>query len=134
MTDAPTPPPPAAPQPGAPLTAAEDRQWASFAHLGGILNFLPPLIIWLVFKDRGQLTNQEGKEALNFQLTILIGHVANSIISSILTIVTFGLWGLVQMLIVLALVVVSIVFAIIGFTRVNAGGTYRYPFAIRMIK
>lgn len=134
MTDAPTPPPPTAPQPGAPLTAAEDRQWASFAHLGGILNFLPPLIIWLVFKDRGQLTNQEGKEALNFQLTILIGHVANSIISSILTIVTFGLWGLVQMLIVLALVVVSIVFAIIGFTRVNAGGTYRYPFAIRMIK
>ena len=64
-----TPPPRPAPQPAAPLTEAEDRQWASFAHLGGILSFLPSLIIWLVFKDRGAFTNVEAKEALNFQIT-----------------------------------------------------------------
>ncbi|HEU4849772.1 MAG TPA: DUF4870 domain-containing protein, partial [Terrimesophilobacter sp.] len=65
-------PPAAAPQPAAPLTAAEDKQWASFAHFGGILWLLPSLIIFLVFKDRGALTKQESKEALNWQITFLI--------------------------------------------------------------
>ena len=63
----PTPQPPQ--QPYAPPAAAanaalspeQDVQWASFAHLGGIIGFLPSLIIWLVFKDRGQFTDQEAK-------------------------------------------------------------------------
>ena len=53
----PPPPPPAAPAGAAPLSEAEDKQWASFAHLGGILSFLPPLIIWLVFKERGYISD-----------------------------------------------------------------------------
>ncbi|TAL41234.1 MAG: DUF4870 domain-containing protein, partial [Salinibacterium sp.] len=65
------PTPAAAPQPAAPLTPAEDKQWASFAHFGGILWLLPSLIIFLVFKDRGTLTRQEAKEALNWQITFL---------------------------------------------------------------
>lgn len=132
MTDAtPTPQPAAA---AAPLTPAEDKQWASFAHLGGILGFLPSLIIWLVFKDRGTLTNQEAKEALNFQITLAIVQVANFVLGLILTAVTFGLWALIQSLISLAVWVVGLIFSIIAFTKVNAGGTYRYPFAIRLIK
>src|SRR5688500_1224341 len=74
MTETP-PPAAAAPQPAAPLTEAEDRQWASFAHLGGILGFLPSLIIWLVFKDRGTFTNVEAKEALNFQITLIAAEI-----------------------------------------------------------
>ena len=120
--------------PAAPLSPAEDKQWASFAHFGGVLSFVPPLIIWLIFKDRGSLTNQEGKESLNFQITIAIAHVANLILGSILTVVTFGLWGFAQVLISTALWVVGIVFAIIGGVKVNGGGTYRYPFALRLIK
>jgi hypothetical protein len=61
MTD-PAPQPAApqpAPQPAAPLTEAEDKQWASFAHFGGVLGFLPSLIIFLVFKDRGAKTKVE---------------------------------------------------------------------------
>ena len=64
-----------APQPAAPLSPAEDIQWGSFAHLGGILGLLPALIIWLIFKDRGPFTNSEGKEALNFQITLLIVEI-----------------------------------------------------------
>jgi hypothetical protein len=52
-------PQPAAPQPAPPLTEAEDKQWASFAHFGGVLGILPSLIIWLIFKDRGAKTNVE---------------------------------------------------------------------------
>ncbi len=124
----------ASPQPAAQLTEAEDKQWASFAHLGGILSFLPALIIWLIFKDRGVKTNVEGKEALNFQITLAIAQVANFVLGIVLTVVTFGLWSIIQGLIGFALWAVGVIFSIIAFTKVNAGGSYRYPFALRLIK
>jgi len=117
-------PPPAAPVAAAPLTPAEDKQWASFAHLGGILGFLPALIIWLVFKDRGVKTNVEAKEALNFQITVLFGYVASSIL----------MFAFIGFLLYPAVAIVSVIFSIIGFMKVNEGGSYRYPFAIRLIK
>lgn len=123
--------PPAAPAP--PLTEAEDRQWASFAHLGGILWFLPSLIIWLVFKDRGRLTNIEAKEALNFQITFLIVYFAVFFVGTFLSIVTFGL-GLLFSFLGFALWIVVVVFSIIGFTTVKNGGNYRYPISLRLIK
>lgn len=127
----PPPPPPAAPAGAAPLSEAEDKQWASFAHLGGIIGILPALIIWLVFKDRGPRSNVEGKEALNFQITALIGYVACSILGGVLAII---LIGFLFYLVMLAIWVISIIWSIMGFSKVNAGGSYRYPFAIRFIK
>ena len=124
------PTPPAA---AAPLTTAEDNQWASFAHLGGILSFLPSLIIWLVFKDRGAFTNQEAKEALNFQITLAIVSVAIVILSTILAIVTFGIGSLLSGLTWLVWLA-GVIFSIIGFTKAKDGVAYRYPFAIRLIK
>ncbi len=113
--------PPAA---AAPLTEAEDKQWASFAHLGGVIGFLPSLIIWLVFKDRGRFTNDEGKEALNFQITLAIAEV----VGYILSIVIIGGF------LVLAVYVARIIFSILGFLKAKDGIPYRYPFAIRLIK
>ncbi|MFB6608863.1 DUF4870 domain-containing protein [Agromyces sp. NPDC056379] len=122
----PTPPPPAAPQPAAaaPLSQEQDVQWGSFAHLGGVLGFLPALVIWLVFKDRGSFTNTEAKEALNFQITILIAYV----IGWVLSIIVIGF------IIVWAAWIVSVVFSIIAFLKAKDGQHYRYPFAIRLIK
>ncbi|MEO7147895.1 MAG: DUF4870 domain-containing protein [Terrimesophilobacter sp.] len=133
MTDQ-NPPAAAAPQPAAPLTATEDNQWASFAHLGGILWILPPLIIWMVFKDRGALTNSEGKESLNFQITVTIGHVAIFIINTILSAVTLGFWLLISWIFPLALWVITIIFCVQGFNKAKAGASYRYPVNIRFIK
>jgi len=134
MTDA-TPQPSAqpTPAPAAPLTPAEDKQWASFAHLGGILGILPSLIIYLIFKDRGTLTRQESKEALNFQITILGAEVAIFILSVILGAITFGIGSLIGGLGWIAWVV-GVIFSIIGFTKVNGGQSYRYPFAVRFVK
>lgn len=126
MTDQPA-------QPITPLTAEEDKQWASFAHLGGILSFLPSLIIYLVFKDRGAFTRQESKEALNFQITLLIVYVAWGIISIILAIATFGILGFLGSLSWL-LWVLGVVFSILGFVKAKDGIAYRYPFAFRFIK
>jgi uncharacterized Tic20 family protein len=113
-----------APQPAAPLTPTEDNQWASFAHLGGILGLLPSLIIWLIFKDRGAFTNTEAKEALNFQIVIL----GASIIAGLLTFVIIG--ALLYPLIIIA----QIVFSILGFLKAKDGIAYRYPVTIRFIK
>ncbi len=124
----------ATPAPAAPLTPAEDKQWASFAHLGGIIGFLPSLIIWLIFKDRGTVTNVEAKEALNFQITAAIAQVAVFILNAILTAVTFGIWGLIGWILPLAVWVMSLIWSIMGFQKVNAGGSYRYPVSIRLIK
>lgn len=125
-------PPPAAPQPAAPLTPAEDNQWASFAHLGGILWFLPSLIIWLVFKDRGAFTNVEAKEALNFQITAAIGIVASWILLAITAFIPFV--GLLLGLLPFAIWVVVVIFSILGFLKAKDGVHYRYPFALRLIK
>ncbi|BDZ53260.1 membrane protein [Agromyces marinus] len=123
-----------APGPAAPLPHEQDVQWASFAHLGGILGFLPSLIIWLVFKDRGAFTNTEAKEALNFQITAVFAYVAIFIVNAILTAVTFGIWGFIGWILPLALWVAVIVFSVLGFMQAKDGNHYRYPFAIRLIK
>ncbi len=129
MTDQ-TPPPAAS---AAPLTEAEDRQWASFAHLGGVLGFLPALIIWLVFKDRGSFTNQEAKEALNFQIAVTIAYIALNVLGVILGAVTFGLGGLITFLIPLVWIA-AVIFSILGFVKSKDGNGYRYPVSIRLIK
>ncbi|MCI0155494.1 DUF4870 domain-containing protein [Leifsonia shinshuensis] len=121
--------------PAAPLDPAQDKQWASFAHLGGILWFLPSLIIWLVFKDRGALTNQEAKEALNWQITWIIAWAVSQILGVIIGSFTLGIGFLLfSLLIPWALYIVNLVFSILGFVKVNSGGSYRYPINFRFIK
>ncbi len=63
-----------------PLTASEDRQWATLAHFGGILGCVPSLLIYLIFRDRGPFTAQESKEALNFTLPPTIAAVLANIL------------------------------------------------------
>lgn len=134
-----TPPPAAAPQPAyaaapaGPLTPEQDRSWAMWAHIGGVIGFLPSLIIWLVFKDRGARTNVEAKEALNWQITFTIVYVAALILTSIIGAIA---WFLVAILWLLpfAIWVVNVVFSIQGGMKVNAGGSYRYPINFRFIK
>lgn len=120
-----------APQPGAPLSPDQDKQWAMFAHLGGIVGFLPALIIWLVFKDRGPRTNVEGKEALNWQITFTIAMVIAYIVYVIFLFIPF--LGFLGGLFPFAVWVANIVFSILGAVRVNAGGSYRYPVTFRFI-
>jgi uncharacterized Tic20 family protein len=116
-----------------PLGEAEDRQWASFAHLGGILSFLPSLIIWLVFKDRGRFTDSEAKEALNFQMTLVLAYVVINIVSIALALVTFGIGGVFSLL-VWVVWILGVVFSILGFMKAKDGQRYRYPFALRLVK
>ena len=138
-------PQPAAPQPAAPLTEAEDKQWASFAHFGGVLGFLPSLIIFLVFKDRGAKTRVEAKEALNWQITWIAAAIVLAILVAIINTILwaaipYSAWGVYLLisglLTFLSYVpyIANLVFSIIGGVKVNSGGAYRYPVAVRLIK
>jgi uncharacterized Tic20 family protein len=135
MTD-PAPQPAAAP--GAPLSASDDKLWASLAHFGGLLYILPSLIIYLVLKDRGERTRVEAKEALNWQITFLIGEVILWIVSGILSVSLFltPAYGLAVFVSFLPFIwwVVNAIFSILGGVKVNGGGSYRYPFALRLVK
>jgi uncharacterized Tic20 family protein len=134
-----------APVPAAPLTEAEDKQWASFAHFGGILSFIPALIIFLVFKDRGAKTKVESKEALNWQITWIAAAIILNILVAIITGIMFAgatfenigaltiVAGLLTFISYLPYII-NVILSIIGGVKVNGGGSYRYPFAIRLIK
>jgi uncharacterized Tic20 family protein len=94
-------------------------------HLGGIIGgFVVPLIIWLIKKDQSKFLDDQGKEALNFQLTMLIAMVVSS--ASIMVFIGIALFP--------AVVVINIVFCILGGMAANKGELYRYPFTIRFIK
>jgi uncharacterized protein len=121
-------PPGVPPTPGmhapAPLSVADERMWGLFAHLSGIIfGFLGPLVIWLVQRERSVFVNDQGKEALNFQITLLIGYLG----SWVLTFVVIG--ALILPLLVLA----SIVFSILGAVAAQRGERYRYPVTLRLI-
>ena len=109
-----------------------------WAHIGGIVWFLPALIIWLVAKDRGPRTSVEGKEALNWQITFTMAYIALLIVVSIVNsaLLAAGLFFLppIVALLPFALWVVNVVFSIIGGVTVNGGGSYRYPVNLRLIK
>jgi uncharacterized Tic20 family protein len=129
--------------PGEPLFAdvpAADRQWAMIAHLsalvaiwmGGML-FLGPLIVWLIKKGEMPFVDDQGKEALNFQLNMLILKVAAVVIGFPIGILTMGL-GLIPLAMLLgALYFVDIIMVIVAAIEVNGGATYRYPFIIRIV-
>lgn len=116
-------PPPGYGQP--PVSPQDERTWGLLSHLGGMLvSFIVPLVIYLVYKDRSRFLNRHGAQALNFQLTLLIGWVAGSVLSVIF----------VGYLILLAAAVVNIVFGILATMAASRGEDYAYPIAIPFIK
>jgi hypothetical protein len=128
---------PAAPLP--PLSDAEQRQWAMFAHLGGIIfGFIPALIIWLMHKARGRFVDEQSKEALNWWINIAAIQIVLWIVSIILIAATcsgrlFCTGGAFAWLPWLAWAL-GTVFAVMGGIAANKGEAYRYPFAIRLVK
>ena len=119
--------PPSAPA-GAPLTPDQERTWASYAHLGGILGFLPSLIIWLVYKDRGPFVTSEARKALNFMITATIAWVAVYFLALI-----FLPWPLPGLL-YFAIWLVVVIFSVQGFQSAQKGQPFKYPFSLDLVK
>ena len=123
-----SPPPPPAP---ASSTSSEIRTWSVLCHasalLGLFLHFfghlLGPLVVWLIKRDASPEIDANGKESLNFQISMLIYDA----IAAILCIVLIGIP------ILIALWILNTVFLIIASVKTSEGKFYRYPFTIRFL-
>jgi uncharacterized Tic20 family protein len=119
------------PLPLAPLTAADERRWIMLAHLGGLLSFIGPLIVWLVYRDRSDAVERESKEALNAQITYAAAALALYVLGGVLAIV---LVGFVFLIAAMAVQLAALILAIVAAVRANSSGTYRYPLVVRLVK
>jgi len=109
----------------------EARNWAMFCHLSALSGFfipfgnvLGPLIVWVIKKDSSPFIDDQGKESLNFQLTV--------------TIAVFVCFLLMLVLIGVVLVAVvgiyALVMTVIASINANDGVTYRYPYTFRFFR
>ncbi|MEK6975083.1 MAG: DUF4870 domain-containing protein [Candidatus Thermoplasmatota archaeon] len=115
-----------APTANAPASSqSDDKTLALLAHLLGIFTgFIGALVIYLVKKDSSPFVERHSREALNFQITVLIASVA----AAILWIIIIGIF------LSVAVWVVNIIFCIMATMAASKGQEYRYPFTLRLIK
>ena len=141
------------------------KKLASFIHIGvfgkfllPFGNFIFPLILWTINKDKSDFINENGKQVLNFQLSILLYYI-----SLVLICIPFAIYfginvaeienikgelspfdisqfsgSIISIGIiicsVIALLVIELVSTIIGAFKANDGEVYQYPFSIPFIK
>lgn len=117
----------------------EERKWAMFCHLAGLAGLSPllpaigcavaPLIIWQLKAEEFPYVAEQGRRAVNFQLSMLvyvtIGTVVcfASIIGAFLVPVVWCVFGL-----------IDVIFVLIAAVKANGGWHYRYPITIRFFK
>ena len=108
------------------------RLWAMICHLAGLAgmvipvvgNIVGPLIVWQIKKDMDPFVDRNGKEALNFQISMLI----YGIVAGLLCTIFIGCF-------LLPLVgIADLVLLIIDSIKASNGEAYRYPVTIRLIK
>jgi uncharacterized Tic20 family protein len=109
----------------------DENMWAMFCHLSGLVGFvipfgnvIAPLIIWTLKKDEYPHVDDQGKEALNFQISMTV----YILLSVLLIFVVIGI----PLLIILGLF--WLIMTVIGAINANDGNKYRYPFTIKFIK
>ena len=108
------------------------RQWGMLCHLAALSVFvgipfgrvLGPLVIWLIKKDEHPYIAEQGKESLNFQLSMTLYLFC----SGILVLIVIGILAL------FVLYILDIVLVIIASVKISNGEEYHYPFTIRFLK
>ncbi|MEO0477065.1 MAG: DUF4870 domain-containing protein [Planctomycetota bacterium] len=117
----------------------EERELGMICHLLGFCGFtgipfghlLGPLVLWLIKKDEFAFVNEQGKEAVNFQITTSIVGIIAIVISIPLALTGIGLCLAIPLM--LTLTIVWIVFMVQAAMASNKGLPYRYPICIRFI-
>jgi uncharacterized Tic20 family protein len=133
--------PPSPPPPHVGPTA-DEKQWAMLAHLsalvGGLLTgwaggwgvFVGPLAVWLLKKETMPFVDDQGKEALNFNITVALICVGLLLFS----VITFGIGLFLAIPAWLVLCVAWMIATVIGALKASEGVVYRYPLTLRLVK
>ena len=106
--------------------------WGMFCHLAALAaltgvplaHVLAPLVVWLIKRDAHPFIDEQGKEALNFQISMTI----YALVSAVLIIVIIGL------LLLPIVLIADLVLVIVASIKASNGQSYRYPLTIRFIK
>jgi uncharacterized protein len=114
-------------------TSSRDvRTWNVLCHATALAGFfvpwaghiLGPLIVWLAKRSDSPEIDENGKESLNFQISMLIYNV----IAGVLCLVLIGF------VILVILHFLNLVLVIVASVQASEGKFYRYPMTIRLIK
>ena len=118
--------------PGSKEVNKDARMWAMICHLSGLAGLVVPvigcivgpLIVWQIKKEEFPFVDEQGKEAVNFQISMLI----YGIVAGLLCFVCVGF------VLAPAVAIFDLVFLLIAAVKANNGEHYRYPLTIRFIK
>jgi uncharacterized Tic20 family protein len=105
----------------------DERMWALIAHLsylaGSVIGFpfVGPLVVWLIKKDQSPFVGDQAKEALNFQLAVMV---------AVLVLIVTCIGAILAPVVGIA----ALVYSIIAALEANKGVYYRYPYTIRLIQ
>jgi uncharacterized Tic20 family protein len=108
------------------------RNWAMGCHMIALVGLLGngigfvvgPIVLWLIKREDHPFIDEQGKEAVNFQITMCIAFVVAALmIFVVIGIVLLPILGL-----------IDVILTIIAGIKAANGEHYRYPFAIRFIK
>ncbi|MDD5260476.1 MAG: DUF4870 domain-containing protein [Methylacidiphilales bacterium] len=109
----------------------QEKQLGMLCHLlalaGYIIpfgNIIGPLIIWQVKKGESSFVDDQGKESVNFQITVTLAAI-------VAVILCFLLIGFVLLPVI---GIADLIFIIIAALKANEGVAYRYPYTLRLIK
>jgi uncharacterized Tic20 family protein len=111
--------------PAGPLAQDKDEKlWGMLAHLSALLlGFIGPLVVWLIQKDKYPFVDDQGKESLNFQISMMIYFLATGA----------SLFVCIGVVLFPAAVLFNIIMIVIASIKANDGKPYRYPLCIRLI-
>jgi uncharacterized Tic20 family protein len=103
----------------------DEKDLAILIHVSAIVTlFFGPLVIWILKRKDSEFVDFHGKQALDFELTVLI-------FLGIATVLKFLFIGYVLIPIVW---IMAIVLNILAAVAASEGKRYKYPIALRLIK
>jgi len=117
-----------------------DRTWGTLVHLSSLLgliipfpfvNVIAPLVIWMMFRDESEFIDFHGKEALNFQISLLIYIFVGVILGVILALV---LIGFLILAVIPFMILFGVIAVIVAAVKANHGIRWEYPVSMRFIK
>lgn len=124
-------PPPIPPRTETPQVSPEEKSLAMLCHVLGIFTgFIGPLIVWLVKKDESAFIGHHGREALNFQLTVMLVMLC---LGSATFVLMFVLIGIVLVPVLFIVPILALVAEIIAAVAAQNGEWHCYPCCIRMV-
>jgi uncharacterized Tic20 family protein len=112
--------------------SGDAKTWGMFCHLAALSGYIGvpcahivgPLIIWQIKKNEHPFCDEQGKESLNFQITMTLAMIL--CVPLFLVIIGFFLIGIIALM--------DLILTIMAAVKAYNGVHYRYPFTIRFIK